>query len=269
MAEHFSVTQLQMYQKCPAQYEFRYVKGLRIPPGVAQIRGISVHKSVGVNMRSKKETGEPVSLDVALDTARDQVNGSFQRGIVLTEEEKSEGLEKVKGRVIDVAVDLAGLHYREVAPEVEPSMVEERVTLKVGKKGPMPRDVVVVLDLADAQDRIRDTKTKEKSPNENEAKESQQLTTQAMAFAAKTKRFPQDLILDHLVRTPGGKKTKPTVKVVRQVTTRDREDMTVLLARMQASLKAIEAGSFPPQPNGWHCHPKWCGYWDRCPYVRK
>ena len=26
----------------------------------------------------------------------------------------------------------------------------------------------------------------------------------------------------------------------------------------------MKTGNAPPNPNGWWCSPKWCGYWDLC-----
>ena len=47
-----------MLIRCGTQYEFRYVKGVRVPPGVAQVTGTATHKTVNLDLNFKKDKGE-------------------------------------------------------------------------------------------------------------------------------------------------------------------------------------------------------------------
>jgi hypothetical protein len=53
-------------------------------------------------------------------------------------------------------------------------------------------------------------------------------------------------------------------------TERSDEDYRQLLMRVDAVTAAIEAGVFlPTTPDNWRCSPKFCGYYDTCPYGRR
>ena len=43
---HLSASQLSMMARCPVQWEFRYAKGIKSPPGVALLVGKATHVSV-------------------------------------------------------------------------------------------------------------------------------------------------------------------------------------------------------------------------------
>ncbi len=54
---HISATQLNMYLRCPAQYKFRYVDGIILPPKSALTKGKAVHRGQEFNywQQLKKE----------------------------------------------------------------------------------------------------------------------------------------------------------------------------------------------------------------------
>ena len=60
---HISVSALEMHQRCPKQYEFRYVEGMKIPPGIALIRGKAFHSGVAHNYKQKIESAKDLPLD--------------------------------------------------------------------------------------------------------------------------------------------------------------------------------------------------------------
>ena len=62
---------INMFSRCSAQFEYRYVKNIIIPPGVAARKGSSVHKSAEYNYRHIVEKGNPAPLDEVKDLARD------------------------------------------------------------------------------------------------------------------------------------------------------------------------------------------------------
>jgi len=53
-------------------------------------------------------------------------------------------------------------------------------------------------------------------------------------------------------------------RAVQLHTSRTNGDCRWLLNLIEQAGKAIASGIFYPNPNGWHCSPRYCGYWDRC-----
>ena len=54
---YISDSQLRMLTRCGIQYENRYVMGEIIPPGIAAVRGIGVHRAAAANGQQKIESG--------------------------------------------------------------------------------------------------------------------------------------------------------------------------------------------------------------------
>jgi hypothetical protein len=65
--EHLSTTSLKMYLRCPLQFMFRYVKGLKIPPVGAIVLGKSVHYGLEENFRHKQQSKKDLSLSKVLE----------------------------------------------------------------------------------------------------------------------------------------------------------------------------------------------------------
>ena len=54
---HLSISQIGMFMRCPAQWMFRYIEGLTVPPSAASIKGKATHEGVELIYSEKKETG--------------------------------------------------------------------------------------------------------------------------------------------------------------------------------------------------------------------
>jgi len=254
---HWSHVSLLM--KCGIQYEFRYVKGMRRPPGVAAHIGGGTHKGVEVNMLHVKEKRELLPEDAVAEAARDEVNRRFaDDGVMLEGDEVSVGLDTIKGEAVDTAVTLAKLHRNVLAPSIQPVHVERKWVIELPDQ---PFDLSGTIDLQEP-DRIRDTKTAAKSPNAEAAHNSDQLSFYALAALVHDKQLPK-LQLDYLVKTK-------TPKVVTLETERSREDLTIVVRRLQVVMSSIQTGVFLPAPqDSWVCTRKFCGWFDMCPYSRK
>ncbi len=248
---HFSVSQLTMFQRCGEQYRRRYMEGDIFPPGLALVTGRATHKSAEVNLKQKVASGEMVNLDVALDAAREEVHGMFEDGV------DTEGKEKGAARdeATDEAVALSEVHYKDLAPLIQPVGVEEKFEIDVGLGRPLLGFIDVVEDGA-----IRDLKTAKRSPSQSDVDVNQQLTAYDLAKTKQGKK-PDEVIIDAVTKTK-----KP--KVVTVVSTRTPKDHDRLVARLGAMEKAIAAGNFvPTDPTNWNCDERFCGYYSTCPYA--
>jgi hypothetical protein len=252
-----------MLYRCGEQYRRRYGEGERLPPGIALVRGKSVHSANERNLVQKLETGELLSVaevrDLAADSFDKEVKGG---GFVIDGEYAKMPVRKALDTAKDEAVDLSGLHAEQVAPSIQPTAIEVRIELPPSQALEVP--FISILDVIDDGTKIRDTKTTRKSPPSEAAHLSDQLTSQDLAYRARYHREPEELSLDYLVRTPSGKLTPS-----RLTTHRSKADLGTFLRRAQAALRMIEAEVFLPAPqDAWVCSERWCGYTSTCPYYR-
>lgn len=255
--KHISWSQLSMFTRCGEQYRRRYVCGEVRPPSVAMIVGSATHASIEKHMISKLPNNIPISLAEAKDTAHDSLNERWDQGVGLTEFEGKNQL-LVRGESADMAVALAELHYTDLAPFIQPAHVERPWRIAVRDAG---YDVIGYIDIQETTGRLRDTKTSSRTPKQEKADSSDQLTMYALASKALDGKIPT-LTLDTLVKL----KRKP--KAVVLDTARSQADLDVLLRRIAVFLTALRKGVFPPASrDDWVCSRRWCGYYDSCPYV--
>lgn len=255
---YLSNSQLNMLSRCGMQYFFRYVEGIKSPPGVQLILGKGVHSSVETNLRAKM-AGESLALEAVTQAAAEATRAEWAKEEpLLTEEDREAGAANVLGRTVDTAVALAGLHARQVAPSISPVAIEAGFTIELPG---FPFDLVGYKDVEEAT-RVRDTKTTGKAPKEGSADESTQLTLYHMESAARG--VSVDVQLDYLVAG-----TRP--RYVPQASQRTTDDHIRLLRRIEVYAAQIESGVFPPtDPGNWCCSAKWCGYYEKhCPWGAK
>ena len=257
MITRLSVTQLQMFQRCGEQYRRRYIEGEVIPPGIAARIGTGVHKAAEMNYRGKTNTGQDMPLDAFQDAAADAYHRAIRDGVFFSPDEVA-GAKIALAEGKDTVVSLAGLYRREVAPDVMPVIVEEKITIDLPG---VDLPVVTVLDLYTKGKMLRDLKTSGKKWAEDKAHTSPQPTAYREAVRAVTGEYPAGIRFDVLVST----KT-PTLQAID--TSRTDDDTAVLARQFRMMLTALNAGIFlPAEPDAWICSRKWCGYWYSCPYI--
>lgn len=256
-----SISQLNMLSRCGEQYYRRYVKGHRIPPAVAMLVGRAVDKSVTENLTCKKDGFGLMTADEVKEIARDALNKEWESSDVsLSPEEIETGLKVVKGDAVDKSVRLSALHAAEKAPEIEPTHLQREV--KVILDG-YSHDLKGYIDIQEGSKAIRDTKTSGKTPAKDVADKDDQLTMYAMMASVTDGAIPEKLILDYLVdlKTPKAESFESK---------RTNDDFKPMLRRVEVALIALEKGVFvPARETDWWCAPRWCGYWNSCPYVKR
>lgn len=247
MKPHVSVSSLSMLAKCAAQYEWRYVRGVKSPPGVASTIGKGVHAGAEADLRNKMEWGELLPEEAVKDTAADATRREWAACEPLIVDGDPD-----QGGAVDEAVSLAAFHHAKVAPGVEPVAIERGFRLETE----LSHDIVGYVDL-ETPTHIRDLKTKGKAPSGNPARES----TQGELYTLETKvrtGVNKPFALDQLIR---GR----SVRLMQAEAKFTDDDHVSFLRRVEVSLGMIAAGSFPPTAkDSWACSQKWCGYYDRC-----
>ena len=256
---HISPSQLDQYDKCQQQWYFRRTLG-PMPPGIALIKGVATHKAAEHNYRAKLESGEDLPVDVLKDVAATEFSGRLMaEGVTLHPEEQAKGKDVVIGQAKDSAVRLTEVYRYEVAPEVQPAIVEETVRIEI------PRSNIALvgrIDVATTDGTIAELKTSGKRWNQDAADNLLQLSWYGMAYRHKTGNEPSGYRIDVLVDLVKGPIRQPLT------TTRTTRDLEVLLARINAMTAAMKTGVLTPAPMGaWWCSTKWCGFAHICPFY--
>lgn len=258
---YISHSQLSTFTRCGEQYRRAYIDKERIPPGVAAIRGRAVHAAAKVNFRQKVESTVDLPLADLVDATATAFDQDAEKGYTLTPDERSAGAQIILGKAKDRAVAMTGVLAQQLAPTLQPTMVEKEVRLTVPRGDDATVDLLGIVDLVDTAQAIRDLKTSGKRYAADAAHDSTQLTWYALSYHALLGSWPSELRLDVIVDTK-----VPTLQ--RLVTARDADDGRALAARISAMIRAVEAEVFIPAPVGsWWCSPKWCGYWNTCRFV--
>lgn len=263
------VSALNMLSFCGEQYRRRYIEREIIPPGIALVTGTGLDRAVTADLTCKIESNgenllpEEQVADVARDAVRNEVKGN---GVRLMDDEKELGEKVVVGQAVDRAVRMALLHHRELAPRLVPTHVQREWVLKLRN---YPVDLAGTIDIQE-QATIRDTKSSKKSPVQSAADESDQLTVYAMASRYIDGKLPDKVALDYVVDYTTEKTLKQVTKIVQLESQRTEADFTPFLRRVQVAVRAMETGVFVPvKQSDPMCSPRWCGYFDTCPYVRR
>ena len=247
MIDHLSPTQISMFLRCPKQWEFRYVKGIKIPPSGAMVLGSAYHEGLAERFKYVMANDEQPGPLLAIDT----FDAAFER--IKSEhsvEEEEEALlfdeiqwEQDPGELKDMGITLLHIYEEHIAHGIQPISVEEKEIMTIGD---IP--VHIVTDLT-TKDKTVDHKVKKRAFSDNDLRQSLQGTIYPM-ITEKPLEF-------HVAKT-----SVPTILV--QQATRNENDERFCVRQITTIWLAIQTGIFPPNDQGWHCNEKWCGYWNLC-----
>lgn len=248
MIDHLSPTQISMFLRCPKQWEFRYVKGIKIPPSGAMVLGSAYHEGLAERFRYVIANDEQplsfVAID-AFDTAFERIRGEH----LVKDEEENLPFDDIQweqdpGELKDIGVELLQAYEKTLASNIHPVSVEQKEIMPVGD---VP--IHLITDLTTKTKTI-DHKVKKRQFSEDDLRQSLQGTIYYMA-TGKPLEFHVAL------------KTKvPTILIQR--TSRNVADESFCYKQIRRIWQVIQAGIFPPNDQGWHCNEKWCGYWHLC-----
>jgi len=240
-----SVTQMTMYMKCPAQYEKRYVQGLRSPPGIALIEGSSNHAALEYQNKYEIAHDSPAPLKKVLSHFGDDLTTRAKEVPASEWRREGESRDVVYNRGVGLLTTymrtMAGKRFKPVSAEAG---------FQVSVKG-VPFQGFI--DLAE-EDKVWDYKVVSKT-SLTKYKSGVHKDIQLSAYAYVTgKKFVGFVPL-----------VKQTGEVLVIPSTRNKntglgfEEMLIRVA------KGISSGSFPlTMPDSWFCNPKWCGFYKAC-----
>lgn len=269
-------SQLAVLLRCGEQYRRIYLMKQRVPPDVAKLIGTATHKSIEKNLNYKIDhKGRLMPISHIKDIARDAFVKSWSsEPIKLSGDDQILGLSKVKGAGIDWSVKLSALHHKKLAPKIFPRKggVERAWTIPCPG---YPFDLAGTMDIDEEVPgrikirRVRDTKTKGKSPTQSDIDTSFQFTLYGMAVEILDRVKVDEFVMDALVKTK-------TPKAISLVSRRGIEHYRAFKALFERACSVIQKEAFTPcNPQSWYCGPKWCGFYrgdpERgiapCPFV--
>lgn len=128
LPDHLSASQLGMLERCPRQYQFRYVQGAKEPPSTALVWGTADGKAHGVNFTQKIQSHEDMTTSemrevfaTVLDAEVEERGGA---GEIVWGDDKPAEIQK-RG------IELVACYHEQVSPRVQPTGVEEKLTLEI------------------------------------------------------------------------------------------------------------------------------------------
>lgn len=244
---------IKTYQRCPKQFEFAYIKGMRQPPNLKLSVGTAVHKGVEVNYVQKLKSKKDCRKDTVLDATRDEFKAAVKR----------DGIKASKldlGKYQDEAIIMAGTYHEQSAPHFQPAIKPEtyfEVKIPLAKRlfhGTI--DLVAYYARKSGALVLSDTKTTRRAYDQKRADVDTQLTSYAYALVHLLKKVVKYVVFDTVVLSGTQARSHHVVS------TRSMED----LARFEQTFKAVErgidAGVFPPTDNEQTCG--WCGFRSIC-----
>mgnify|MGYP001302554037 CR=1 FL=1 len=244
--QHISVSQINTYLRCPLQYYYRYIEGLIIPPNSALSFGKVTHKTAEDNYKQKIETKE----DLPLDEMQDRWAQYWDEAAQETEFEKDEK----PGQIKDEGINCITTYHKEISPNVQPVLVEEKVELSFANTD---YTLLGYIDVVDENKMIIDTKTTKRTPSEDNIKKDIQLTAYSLCYQTLFEEKEAGVRLDYIVRNK-----KP--KIVQLTANKTQDDINRFLKLVAYVVKAIENELFYPNVHNVTCSEKGCGYYHKC-----
>jgi hypothetical protein len=246
-----------MYKRCARQYEYRYIQDLKKAPGIALLKGKSVHKGVEVTHTKTILTGFPLTYEEAVQAVVDE----FKSG-----EADIEDWEDSKPGVLqDDAIRNFKVYYNQAVPVINPVKVENPFTVKIG--------TVPVRGIIDLVDRVLDPDMSLENDPENPKKievVSDLKTAERVWPGQRIERDPQltfyaiaeqtdKVRIDFLLDQKSGTRYEPK-RSVRRAT-----EKRILIEDVEEMVDLVKKGVFPRcETSHFLCIPKYCGFYERC-----
>ena len=238
-----SVTRVNMFLRCPRQFYYRYLEGLKMPPRSALGEGKALHRALATAHLEQKKSGVP-PLSLVLDAHQDYWKEE-QKTIAGWDSDDTPDKVDKRGK------SFLTQYHQELLPKVQPEAVEKGFVAMVG--GFKTVGFIDLLDGSGAKSCVIDHKVVKKA---QKAKGSKQLTLYAKVFGAAAGRF--NLF----------KKLKNPVIESDEATFEEQDFLKVemLFSDVGRAIKMCYANGLFPRcdTEGWVCSPDYCGYYTTC-----
>ena len=247
---HLSHSQINMFLRCPKQYEFRYLEGLVMPPSGNLILGGAGHKALEHNYSQK--------IDSKKDLNETEVTEYFANEFEERAKEEVDWQDNKPGDLKDGGVRVLKEYQKTTAPLIQPRVVEQEFNIEFENTDYTLKGFI---DLITIVNEIVDHKISGRKPSNIDDK---QLTIYRIAYKELNGQVPPKSVrFDYLVT----KKTPEIVPFRIDITDEDEDEVLELIGDVS---RAIKSGIFYRRTEGWMCNPKYCGYYYECrPHKNK
>jgi RecB family exonuclease len=239
LGDILSPSQANLFLNCSARWWFKYGLGLPDPKGGSLVRGSTVHKCIEHWFKLRMAGAEPEIEEVAefFDDAWEAQAADAQ----FANTDDIEDLKRSGARLLR-------LYLEQVAPEIRPVKLEQKVTGEVGGVR-----VQGWIDQVDSDGRILDVKTAEKSPSGISGDYAFQLATYRQILPGANGRARLDTLVNN--------KAPKLVTIEYEVSEADRLLTLNLYPRVR---EGIREGLYFPNRNSNLCSRKYCNFADAC-----
>lgn len=233
-----SPSEIGLYLRCPVAWHFRYRKGLILPPRGIQVAGRAFDEAANVYYALTLHGRPPKPSDVGEIYVH-----AFRRELPLAEDRREIDAQKIENN----GYQGVKIWTKELASHTKP------VEIQAHRERPFTPDKSIILhgylDVV-ADGLWLDHKLGMRKPDTS--------TIQMAAYMLLERREPFIDFLD--IRK--GEPARIRVELDRP--------LSAWVRVMWQAIRAMRAGVIVPIAIGtWRCSPKWCGYWDICPYGGK
>jgi len=257
---HLSLSQIEMYRRCPKQWEFRYVKGIKSPPTSSLILGISVHASIAHNYKTKYRTKKLANRNEIMDAFSYEYDNADIDGLSYEERLKYKQDK-------DIGYKLTERHYCDLSPTVMPVTLPEQ-KFEISLPG-VKRKIIGFVDVqgninGSKKPFVIDNKTGARRYNQWEVDINTQLKIYRVANLVTNGKKLKDKnlrqmtmagVIDAIIRS------KCNI-ITQRLYTPSTFSIDRLIDTISSIEKAIDAGLFYPCDNAQTC--SWCGYAHLC-----
>lgn len=251
MKKFLSYTQISMLLKCPRQYFFRYIEGIKTPVNLAMATSSAWHAANQRFLVNRlPEIGKP-------DLSVEEIQADFERRYnqaLLTDNIELETGEDT-GQTLDYMMKVIPFHYDTRLRHIKPIAVEKEFRISLGDE--FPYDLKGKIDYIDTDDCIGDHKLSSKTPSQTNIDNDLQFSCYSLGHRVVRGKPETCILVDHIIKNK-------TPKFVQFKTYRTNADCRWLLKLIETLVDQICKDVFPPNPTGWWCGKKYCKYYDKC-----
>lgn len=253
---YLSYSQVDLYQKCGARYEMKYVQKRATRTSSSQARGKTVH-SVLEQLHRLRKYGEVPSWNLTKGLIEDALKENMRE--VEEWDDKVSSVEHAR-----VGAEAALKIYVDTRlPIMDVRAIETKIEININERVPFLGYIDVIEDggvdpgpghLYGPADSVRDVKTTTKEYGKGEIINSLQLSLYAGATNVPSVAY------DLLITPPKG-----PARYVEHTSSRTATEIQHAFDVVEDAARGISAGIFPrTSPQNWMCSPKWCPYFQQC-----
>lgn len=241
---------INMFLKCPRQYMFRYMMGLRLQPKTALTLGSAFDAGASHNFAQKIES----KVDLRIDEVLDVFSTDFER-----RKPETEWGEDDSDKIKDMGARMTKVFHTDGARKITPVEVQKPFRVEFAEAG---YAIGGTMDVVATGHVVRDQKTSKTHYATNAVETEIQPAVYSFAYEAETgvkPVFAFDVVTKH--------KEPRYQEVVGKVSETQTEQLFEAINIMHSQ---ITRGEFQYAPPGsWWCSQDWCGYWSQCKGKKK